>query len=199
MYTQGLTEKILPSTGGIDMRRDFYYKKTAMIISNYEDRNYFSTVVPIGFSFGISDLPKLKLTDTANYFYTENYKCFSVNKNITNKAAVKTVLAWLVNNETNQELFYTGKVLPSVGGNLINKMDSVADYADSKNFKQQELDPTIYTNYQPELSKELFIDAITSKKSVDEVINLLNAEYIEYVDFMKKADNLDFSKYILKN
>lgn len=199
MYAEGLTGKSLPSTGSIDMRRDFYYKKTAMIISNYEDRNYFSTVVPIGFSFGISDIPLLNLNDKANYFYTENYKCFIVNKNITNKTAVKTVLAWLVSNETNQELFYTGKVLPSVGGNLTNKNDAVAAYGDSKNFQQEELDPTIYTNYKPDFSRDLFIDAITGKKSVEDVINLLNTQYDQYVNFMKKADNLDFTKYIIKN
>lgn len=93
MYSLGLIDENFADKNRGNLRNDFASQKTAMIISTFEDKNYFDNIIPLNFSVGISNLPKIDLQDPQNYYYTENYTCLVVNKNVDNedknKAAVK--------------------------------------------------------------------------------------------------------------
>lgn len=195
IYNNGLTVKNLDKNNSLAIRRDFYEKKTAMAISTYEDKSYFTNIIPLDFSVGIDNIPKLKLNDTDRYFYAANYTTLVVNKNITNYEAVKTVYQWLLSEQVNTELFKTGNVLPSnLKNNVKVSSDSYGEYNNAKNFFHETFDPTIYTNYKPEESRQLFINSIEGKINIDDVIITLNSNYRGYVNVMEKA-GLDFGKY----
>ncbi|MFL0269787.1 ABC transporter substrate-binding protein [Candidatus Clostridium radicumherbarum] len=195
IYNNGLTINSLDKNSTEDVRKDFYEKKTAMTISTYEDKTYYTNIVPLNFSTGVDNLPKLKLSDTENYFYTENYSALVVNKNITNKEAVKKVYEWLLSEDVNNELYKTGIVLPSNFNNKGTSGGLYGEYNNASNFSHETLDPTNYTNYNPEMTRKLLVDAIEGKEKIDDVINTLNSNYAGYVNFIEKADGLDFNKY----
>lgn len=198
IYTNALTAKDIEKKSSIDVRADFYDEDAAMIISTYEDKKYYSNIIPLNFSVGITDLPKLKPNDTEKYFFNENYTTLVVNNNISDKKSVKEVYEWLLSENVNRELLLTSKVLPTNINNTLDTSDKYQGYNDTSKFTYETFDPTIYTNYNPEESKQLFIDAIKGKEKIDSIINTLNLKYDNYYKSTEKDAGLDFSKYTIK-
>lgn len=199
MYSLGLIDKDFVNKNKIDLRRDFTSQKTAMIISTFEDKNYFDNVVPVNFSMGISNLPKIDLEDPQNYYYTENYNCLVVNKNVDNqdknKNAIKKVYELFLDKELNNQLLATKKALPIFMDNQVQNNDTYREYNNNTGFKNELFDPTIFINYKEDLTKQLFYDAISGKQKVEDVIKILNKNYEGYCKFMVDTYSFDFSKF----
>lgn len=199
MYSLGLIDKDFVNKNKIDLRRDFASQRTAMIISTFEDKNYFDNILPINFAMGISNLPKIGLEDPQNYYYTENYNCLVVNKNVDNedknKDAIKKVYQLFLDKELNNQLLATKKALPIFMENKVQKNDIYKEYNNNTGFKNELFDPTIFINYKEDLTKQLFYDAISGKQKVEDVIKELNKNYEGYCKFMIDTYSFDFSKF----
>ena len=202
MYSLGLINEDFVNKNKIDLRRDFSSKKTAMIISTFEDKNFFDNVMPLDFEMGISDLPKIDLKDSQNYYYTEDFNCLVVNKFVNNedknKAAVKKVYELFLDKKSNDQLLASKKALPTFMNNQAQKNDIYKDYNKDANFKNELYDPTISINYNEALTKQLFYDAISGKQKVDDVIKQLNESYAKNQKLMIDNYSFDFSKFMEK-
>lgn len=199
MYTLGLIDEDFTNKNKIDLRRDFASQKTAMIISTFEDKNYFDNIMPLDFSVGISNLPKIGLEDPQNYYYTENYNCLVVNNDVNNedknKDAIRKVYELFLDPEANNQLLATKKALPIFMDNKLQENDKYSDYNNKTNFKNELFDPTSLINYKEDLTKQLFYDAISGKQKVEDVIKQLNENYEGYCKFMVETYSFDFDKF----
>lgn len=202
MYSLGLIDKDFANKNRAALRRDFSSEKTAMIISTFEDKNFFDNVMPLDFSMGISDLPKVDLKDPQNYYYTEDFDCLVVNKYINNedknKAAIKKVYQLFLNKQSNNQILASKKALPTFMDNKAQKNDIYKDYNKDANFKNELYDPTISINYNEALTKQLFYDAISGKQKVPDVIKQLNESYAKTQKSMIDNYSFDFSKFMEK-
>jgi ABC-type glycerol-3-phosphate transport system substrate-binding protein len=198
IYSYGYTSDRIDKKSSENIRRDFYDRNVAMAISTFEDKKVFSNVVSLSFPVGISDLPKLSISDTERYYFTENYTTLVANNNIEDAEAVKKVFEWLLSESTNREIFLTNSKLPSNLSNTHIENDKYEGYNDISKFQHETLDPTIFTNYGAEETKELMIDAIIGRKEIDDVVTTLNNKYYDYYKSTERDANLDFSNYIMK-
>lgn len=199
MYSLGLLDKEFADKNKGNLRRDFASQKAAMIISTFEDKNYFDNVMPLSFSMGISDLPKIDLKDTQNYYYTENYSCLVVNSDIKNegknKAAIKKVYELFLDREINNQILASKKALPIFMDKKVQENDIYKEYNNDTNFRNELFDPTSFINYKEKITRQLFYDAIKGDQKVDIVIKKLNENYAEYCRFMKDNYSFDFSEF----
>ena len=199
MYTLGLIDEDFTNKNKIDLRRDFASQKTAMIISTFEDKNYFDNIMPLDFSIGISNLPKIGLEDPQNYYYTENYNCLVVNNYVDNedknKDAIRKVYELFLDPDANNQLLATKKALPIFMENKLQQNDIYSEYNNKTNFKNELFDPTSLINYKEDLTKQLFYDAISGKQKVEDVIKQLNENYEGYCKFMVETYSFDFDKF----
>lgn len=202
MYSLGLIDEEFFNKNKIGLRRDFSSKKTAMIVSTFEDKDYFDNIMPLDFPIGISDLPKIDIKDPQNYYYTENYDCLVVNKNVNNenknKADVKKVYELFLDEKSNNQILASKKALPTFMDNQVQKYDMYKEYNKDANFKNELYDPTISINYDEELTKQLFYDAISGKQKVADVIKQLNENYAGYQKFMIDNYSFNFSEFMEK-
>ena len=199
MYSLDLIDKDFADKNKGNLRRDFASQKTAMIISTFEDKNYFDNVMPLNFSMGISNLPKIDLKDPQNYYYTENYTSLVVNSDVDNKsknkAAIKKVYELFLQPEINNQMLATKKALPIFRDNQVQEKDIYKEYNNDTNFKNELFDPTSFINYKEKTTRKLFYEAIKGEQNVDSVIKELNANYDAYCKFMKDSYSFDFSKF----
>lgn len=199
MYSLGLIDKDFADKDKGNLRRDFASQKTAMIISTFEDKNYFDNVMPLNFSMGISNLPKIDLKDPQNYYYTENYSSLVVNSDIENegknKAAIKKVYELFLQPEINQQILASKKALPIFRDNQVQENDVYKEYNNDKNFKNELFDPTSFISYKEKVTRQLFYEAIRGEQEVDIVIKKLNVNYAAYCKIMKDNYSFDFSEF----
>ena len=199
MYSLGLIDKDFADKDKSILRRDFASQKTAIIISTFEDKNYFDNIMPLNFSMGISDLPKIDLKDPQNYYYTENYSCLVVNSDIDNagknKDAIKKVYQLFLEPEINNQMLATKKALPIFMDKQVQGNDIYNEYNDDGNFKNELFDPTPFINYKEKVTRQLFYEAIRGEQTVDNVIKKLNGNYDSYCKFMKDNYSFDFSEF----
>lgn len=199
MYSLGLIDKDFSDKNRAILRRDFASQKSAMIISTFEDKNYFENVMPLNFSMGISNLPKIDLKDPQNYYYTENYSCLVVNENVDdedkNKAAIKKVYELFLDPEINNQLLATKKVLPIFMEKKVQVKDIYKEYNNDTDFRNELFDPTPFVGYKEKITRQLLYDAISGAQKVDIIIEKLNKNYATYCKFMKDNYSFDFSKF----
>jgi len=199
MYSLGLIDKDFADKTKSNLRRDFASQKTAMIISTFEDKNYFDNIMPLNFSMGISNLPKIDLKDPQNYFYTENYNCLVVNSDVDNesknKAAIKKVYELFLDPKINNQMLATKKGLPIFINNQVIEHDIYKEYNNDTNFRNELFDPTAFINYKEKVTRQLFYDAIKGEQKVDIVIKKLNENYAASCKFMKDNYSFDFSEF----
>ena len=199
MYSLGLIHKDFADKNKSTLRRDFASQKTAMIISTFEDKNYFDNIMPLNFSMGISNLPKIDLKDPQNYYYTENYSCLVVNSDVDkeskNKAAIKKVYEMFLDPEINNQILASNKALPIFINKKIQENDIYKEYNNDTNFKNELFDPTPFINYKEKVTRQLFYEAIMGTQEVDIVIKKLNGNYAGYCKFMKDSYSFDFSEF----
>ncbi len=197
MYSLGLIDKDFADKDKGNVRRDFASKKTAMIISTFEDKNYFDNVMPLDFPMGISSLPKIDLNDSEDYFYTENYSCLVVNSDVENKdkAAIRKVYEFFLQPDINNQVLATKKALPIFIDKKLQENDVYKEYNNDKNFRNELFDPTSFISYKEKVTRQLFYEAIRGKQKVDIVIKKLNANYAAYCKFMKDNYSFDFSEF----
>lgn len=195
MYANGLMPDDYDKKDKIKIREDFYAKNAAMIVSTYEDKIYFSSMTPLDFSYGITDLPKLNISDSANYYYTEQYLALVVNKNTEHKKEVEKVIDWLTSDEVENGIMRSSKTISfnkkvkSIGG-IFNGYDL------NSNFTNEKFDPTNFINHDSSKTRDIINDAVKGKGSTDSSIKELNSLYDGYVKFMKNADGFDSKNYI---
>lgn len=202
MYSLGLIDKDFMNNNRLDLRRDFAAQKTAMIISTFEDKNYFDNIMPLNFSIGISELPKIDIKDSQNYYFTENSTALVVNKNVDNadknKEAIKKVFDLFLDKEINNQLLASNKALPIFMENAIQKNDIYKEYNNKANFKNELFDASISINYDQGVTKQLFYDAISGQQKVEDVIKKLNKNFEGYTKTMVDNYSLDVSKFMEK-
>lgn len=202
MYSLGLLDKDFMNNNRLDLRRDFSEQKTAMIISTFEDKNYFDNIMPLKFSIGISELPKIDIKDSQNYYFTENSTALVVNKNVDNadknKEAIKKVFDLFLDKEINNQLLASKKALPIFMENAIQKQDIYKEYNNKTNFKNELFDASISINYDQGVTKQLFYDAINGNQKVDDVIKKLNKNFEGYTKTMVDNYSLDVNKFMEK-
>jgi multiple sugar transport system substrate-binding protein len=199
MYSLGLICEDFADKNKVMLRSDFASQKTAMIISTFQDKNYFDNIMPLDFSIGISNLPKIDLKDSQNYYYTENYSCLVVNKDVENedkdKVAIKKVYQLFLEPEINNQLLATKKALPIFMDKKVQEKDIYREYNNDTNFRNELFDPTPFINYKEKVTRQLFYEAIMGKQKVDNVIKKLNSNYASYCKFMKDNYSFDFSEF----
>jgi len=213
MYAEGLIDVDFDKKTKIHVREDFANRKTAMILSTFEDKYFFEGIRPLKFDIGISDLPKINIGDSNNYYYTGTYKCLMVNKNVDlkeeeknnnekvkeklkHKEAVKKVYEWLLSKNVNMDILAAKKGLPTCFKDKVVKNDIYKEYNKDDNFTNEIYDPTIFINYDINLTKNLFYDSIKGNISIEDAINKLNYSYAKYCKIMIDYYNFDFSKFI---
>lgn len=197
MYNEGLIDINFTNKNKDNIRKDFYGKKCAMILSTFEDKNYFSNIIQLGTTIGISNLPKISADDKQNYYYTDLYNCVVINKNIQDKRAVRLVYEWLLDTNTNRELLTVRKALPfNIYDTRIKDYDIYPEYNIINNFKQEVYDPSIFLGNDNASTIKLFTSAIKGTKSIDEVIESLDKIYAaNRQDFIDK-NKFDYSFYM---
>lgn len=199
MYSLGLIHKDFADKDKATLRRDFASQKTAMIISTFEDKNYFDNIMPLNFSMGISDLPKVDIKDPQNYYYTENYNCLVVNSDVDdeskNKAAIKKVYELFLDPEINNQMLASNKALPIFMDKQVQEHDIYKEYNNDANFRNELFDPTPFINYKEKVTRQLFYDAITGMQKVDIIVKKLNENYEGYCKFMSDNYSFDFSEF----
>lgn len=195
MYSEGLLQRNLEMTDDDSIRKDFYNGKTAVIISTYKDRSYFSEVMPLSFEVNMENLPQVS-NKSPKYYYVGAYDAFMVNKDTKNKAAAKEVMQWLMSKNNNQEIDETGRTLSTVISNPVIKNKMYSGYNDNSNYYNETYDPTLFIYYDRDVAKGLIYDAIEGKKSVNEVIKQLNSNFENYCNISKEQVNFDSDKYV---
>lgn len=198
MSVNGLLPDDFDQKDNIDTRQDFYAKNAAMIVSTYEDKMYFSSMIPLDFSYGITDLPKLNADDSADYYYTEQYLALVVNKNTEHKKEVEKVIDWLTSDEVESGIMKSSKTLSfnkkvKITGGVMNGYDL------NTNFSNEKLDPTNYINHDSSKTRDIINGAVKGTKNIDSAIKELNSLYDGYIKFMKNADGFDANNYIVSH
>jgi ABC-type sugar transport system, periplasmic component len=197
MYGSGLISNEFSEKSKEDVRKDFYEKKCAMIISTYEDKRYFTNVLHLSFNIGVNDLPKINKTDTGNYYFDQNSNSMVINKDIKDVDAVAKVYEWIISDNVNNELFASGNTLPTI----LNTTDlyeegKYSNYSSIKNFKNEIYDPTPFISYNSNETIKLFSEAIKGLKPIDTVIDKLNKNFASYKQSMIDKDSFDFSLFV---
>jgi multiple sugar transport system substrate-binding protein len=199
MYSLGLLDEEFADKNKSIVRRDFASKKAAMIISTFEDKNYFENILPLDFTMGISNLPKIDSKDSQNYYYTEDYSCLVVNSDLDNgtkdKAAIRKIYELFLDPQVNNQILATKKALPIFMENKVQENDVYKEYNNDTNFKNELFDPTPFISYEEKVTRQLLYEAIRGKQTVDIVIKKLNKNYSSYCKFMKDNYSFDFSEF----
>lgn len=213
MYSKGLIYEDFEQKTKIHVREDFASGKTAMILSTFEDKNFFEGIRPLKFDIGISNIPKIDINDTENYFYTGTYKALMVNKNIEiedeenidkeelekmkrHKEAVKKAYEWFLSEDVNKEILASKKAFPLILKDKTVKNDIYEEYNNDENFTNEIYDPTIHIQYSWKLTMDLFYKAIKGEVDIKEAITTLNNQHKADCDQMVKLLNFDFNKYV---
>lgn len=194
MYAEGLIDPDFNNIKRNEIRMNFYSGKSAMVISTFEDKNYFANIANPSFSMGVAELPKFNMDDTDNYYYLDNYNCLVINKNVQDMDAVRKVYQWFYSSDVGLGLLSANKSLPM---NIKNSIPSgpLGVYNNSDNFMNEVYDPSTYIISSSGDGIRLFSEAIKGTKKVDEAIDSLNKVYNDRRQFMADKDKFDYDNY----
>lgn len=191
MYKQNLMSKRLEKDDRDQVREDFYNQKTAMLVSFYDDKVKFLSVNPLYFNLGVSDLPKINVKDSQNYYFIDDVKNIAVNSLSGTKPEVKKAFAWyakICSDKTQVTPYqYKSKFFPEFSG-----------YDDTTNFKYEDKDPTPALNFGYKPIKDLIYSCIKGESSTEETISGLNDYLNNYCKDVKAKDKNFFNSFISK-
>lgn len=196
MYNRELLNEDFYKEDKNKVRDNFYRRKSAMIISTFEDKQYFSSVIPLKFNIGITDIPARDSIHNQNYYFVDKFKYIVINKESENKDAVLKVLNWLSSEELNEELVDAGHTLTTLTEDNKSKESLFKEYNIIDNFKYETFDPTMFISYNEKDTLNTVYEAIKGVKSIDEAIRILNNSYENYCKVSKESAGFDFTKYI---
>ncbi|WP_138207280.1 ABC transporter substrate-binding protein [Haloimpatiens lingqiaonensis] len=200
MYKEGLINKDFDKKGKNDLRTDFYKGNIAMHLSTFEDKGYFSNIVPLNFEIGICNLPEISGSKGNKSYYLSNSNFLSISASVMEKSdkekeAVNEVFNWLISQEVNKEVLKTRMALSPTLKNTDIKGDTYREYNDVYNCETETLDPSIFISRNSEKTMEVCIDAIKGKKSIEESIKNLNSMYKEYCNFTVKYRKIQLDSF----
>ncbi len=171
-----------------------------MHLSTFEDKGYFSNIIPLNFDIGINSLPKFKESHEDKQYYLSNSNFLCINNYILKKTekeqkAVKEVFQWLTSENTNREILNTRMAISPTIKKAQVKNDIYKEYNEVSNFKTEVLDPSIFISRDSAKTVKLSVDAIKGNKSIDEVIKQLNYSYGEYCDLTQKYRKIQLNTF----
>ncbi|MBA5850903.1 extracellular solute-binding protein [Clostridium sp. cel8] len=198
MYSKNLLAKDFASKSRNQMRSEFYRGDIAMMISTYEDRGYFSNILPLNFEMGIQDI--IQTGDNPNvYYYVTNSNFLVANKYAISdkkkREAIKEVYDYMVSEDVNKEVMESRNALPLNVKTTKIENDIYSEYGDVSKFKNETYDPTLFLSRDSAYEIGLIVDAIKGNDSVDDVINKLNDKYKYYYNFAVDKENFNFKYY----
>ncbi|WP_125152721.1 ABC transporter substrate-binding protein [Clostridium rectalis] len=200
LYNEKLLDDEFDKKSKKDLRTNFYQGNVAMHISTFEDKGYFSNIIPLNFETGISNLPKFNDRDKDRQYYLSNSNFLCVNKNTLEKSkgeqkAVKQVLQWLTSEDANREILSTRMAISPTINETQVKNDIYKEYNEVSNFKTEVLDPSIFISRDSAKTVKLSVEAIKGDKSIDEVVKELNYSYKEYCDLTNKYRKIQLNTF----
>lgn len=185
MYSKGLISKDFSIKTRDMVLDDFINKKTAIIISTYNDKKSLIDTKEIG----VYPLPIIK-GQPSSYYYTEDINTLVASKNNDNKDEIKRVYRWLLDSAIKDNLF---KILKYKTSNY-----ALNDYDNNLDFKYEKYDPTGSFGYDYKLVRELFCGVIDGTVDVFDAINKLNNDALESMEKVLKEEDDYFKYYIDK-
>lgn len=200
LYKENLLDKNFDKKSKKDLRIDFYEGKVAMGLSTFEDKGYYTNIMPLNFDLGTSSLPKFNTSDGDRQYYLSNANFACINKDVLEKnqkerKAVNEVFKWLTSENSNREILSTRMAISPTINNTQIKNDIYKEYNQVSNFKTEVLDPSIFVSRNSASTVKLSVDAIKGKKSIDEVIKELNNSYKEYCSSTEKDRKIQLDTF----
>ena len=199
MYKLNYIDENFDKKSRNQLRTEFYQNNIAMMISTFEDKGYFSNILPLNFDMGVEDLLQVNNNKNNIYYYVQNMNFLVVNnesvKDENKKFAIKKVYEYLLSEDVNREVLRTRSALPvNVKDTKVNK-DIYDEYNKIDKYKNEDYDPTIFLSRNSSLEINLILDAIKGDKTIDESIKGLNEQYDNYFKFAEEKENFDFKYY----
>lgn len=202
MYKNKLINEDFCNTNRNGIRLDFSSNKVGMMISTFEDKNYFSNIIPLNFEIGISNLPQININNKEKYYYVNNSGCFFINKAVLknkNKAyAVKKVYEFLLTENVNKEVLKTRRALPIILKNKSVEKDIYKEYNNTDNFQNEQYDPTEFMSHSFGDDYRIFTEAIKGVRSIDSSLEELNRIYELNCKIITEKNILNLNNYIQK-
>ncbi|SHH39485.1 ABC transporter substrate-binding protein [Clostridium grantii] len=196
MYSSNFIDEEFFTKGRKDLRKDFYFGNTAMMISSFEDKWYFSNEIPLTFDLGISNLPVFNYYDEVKYYYMtgSNFLCINnamVSKTEKEQNAIREVYNWFISEEVNRELLSKNLINSPLISDTSFKNYEYEEYNDNYKFKVETKDPSIFvTSVNNSKTLELASEAIIGEKTIEEVIGILNENFKEYYNNIRYDKNI---------
>lgn len=191
MYKEGLISRSFDSIDKKKVREDFFYKRTAMAVSVYEDKTYFLTNRYLDFDMGVSNLPKIHDTDNENYYFVEDVNCLVANKKDADTDAIRKVYQWFLNACLNNDEINILRFKS-------NYYKVYEEYDAHDNFSYEKKDPTATLGFNQNVINNYFYDAIKGRKKVEDSIKGLNGFMKNFTDEVNKIEKGYFDNYIDK-
>lgn len=191
MYNEDLMPKDLEQCDRDRVREDFSNQRTAMLLSFYDDKVKFLSVDPIYFNIGISNIPKIKINDTSNYYFIDDVKRIAVNSMSGNKPEVKKFFDWYA-----KTCLDTTKVIPYQYKSKY--FPEFNPYDNIDNFKFEDKDPTPALNFGYKEVQDLIYSCIRGENSTEGTIANLNKYLNDYCKDVKANDKNFFNSFIGK-
>lgn len=199
MYKMNLIENNFDKNSSERIKSQFAQGNIAMMISTFDDKSYFSNVVPLNFPMGIQNVAQVGKNKN-QYYYIENNDFLVINKESlkknNKKNAINKVYEYLLSENVNNQVIKTKYKLPLNLKNANMKNDIYNGYNDVNNFYNANLDPTIFLDMNSESYEvNLFVDAIKGKIMVNSAIANLNNKYQYYYNSTVNREKFDFKYY----
>lgn len=199
MYKLNLIDKNFDKKSRNQLRSEFYRQDIAMMLSTYEDKGYFSNIVPLSFDMGVKDVIQTNNKKDNVYYYVQDMNFLVVNKDsIQDKKkvdAINKVYEYLLSEGINKEVLQTRNALPVNLKETKCKNDIYTEYNNVSKFRNESYDPTIFLSRNSSYEIGAVIDSIKGKITVNSSIDKLNKQYDKYYNFAKTKENFDFSYY----
>ncbi|GAA0747878.1 ABC transporter substrate-binding protein [Clostridium oceanicum] len=200
MYKQNLLDNKFDAKSQKDLRINFYEGRAAMHLSTFEDKGYFSNIMPLGFDIGVSDIPKFKgsLGNKQYYLSNSNFLCMSnaiSEKTEEEQKKIKEVFKWVVSEEVNKEILNTRMAISPALKESKVKNDIYEQYNQVKNFKTEIYDPSIFISRDSAKTVKLSVDAIKGDKTINSVIKEFNSLYKQYSDLTRKNRKIELNTF----
>lgn len=202
LYSLGLiNEEFGEKTKNI-LRGEFYRGEIAMMISSFEDKGYFSNIVPLNFDIGIKDIIQGNEGGENKYYHTSNSNFLvassEVIKDEKKKEAVKKVYEFLLSEDVNREVLETRNAMPLNLKSKKVKNDIYKEYNNLEKYYNESYDPTLFLSRNSRIEINLILEAVRGNKTVDSVVEELNKQYKDYYEFAVEKEGFDFKYYIEK-
>ncbi|MBU5485493.1 extracellular solute-binding protein [Clostridium sp. MSJ-11] len=202
LYSSSLIDEDFDKKSKNQLRSEFYRGEIAMMISTFEDKGYFSNILPLSFETGIKDIIQVDGENKNKYYYTQNLNFLVVNsesiKDEKKKEGIKKVYEFLLSEEVNREILETRNALPVNLKNKSVKNDIYKEYNETANYHNETYDPTLFLSRNSRQEINVVLEAIKGSRSVDSAIEELNKEYKNYYNFAIEKEDFDFKYYIEK-